>query len=166
MATKQKGFSLIELLIVVVVIGVIAAIAIPNLMSARRSSNEAAAISSLRTLHGAQMTYRTTYGNGEYAGTLYALATPALIDDVLGSGTKSGYTFAVTANASTSTAPATFSFSTVPITTSGAAQTGSRNFCVRTEGVIRYEPDPGQLGSQIAYAECVDGQPGVFALSN
>ena len=71
---KQKGFSLIELLIVVAIILIIAAIAIPNLLRSRMAANEASAVGSLRTINTAEVTYSSTYGIG-YA-TLVSLSTP------------------------------------------------------------------------------------------
>jgi prepilin-type N-terminal cleavage/methylation domain-containing protein len=144
---KQKGFSLIELLIVVAIILIIAAIAIPNLLRSRIAANEASAVGSLRTINTAQVTFASTYPSVGFASTLGTLGGAAgatatstnaeLLDNVLGCSTttcsKSGYNFTISSG---STFPnPTYASTAAPIVT---GQTGQRYFYSDASGVIRY----------------------------
>jgi prepilin-type N-terminal cleavage/methylation domain-containing protein len=155
---KQKGFSLIELLIVVAIILIIAAIAIPNLLRSRIAANEASAVGSLRTINTAEVTYASTYPSAGFAPDLKTLgpggtagnqsssqANACLLDSVLGANSpggaavgtanpKSGYLFYL-GNASGTAPVSTYSSNGDPIT---AEQTGKRHFYSDASGVIRY----------------------------
>jgi type IV pilus assembly protein PilA len=149
---KQKGFSLIELLIVVAIILIIAAIAIPNLLRSKMAANESSAVGSLRTINTAEVTYATAYPNvgyslalGDLGGTATSCAAAAgatqtnacLIDNVLATAVaaasaKSGYYFTYAAGAVAGTA---YTVKAPPAT---PGTTGQRFFFTDQTGVIRY----------------------------
>ena len=155
MTKKQKGFSLIELLIVVAIILIIAAIAIPNLLRSRMAANEASAVGSIRTMNTAAISYNSTYGNGfpSSIGQIGTTGTVAVscnnaefLDSVLTAGTKSGYTFKVL--------PGAVAVTTIPVGCTAAGNTdgygavatpvtvgttGQRSFCSDASGVIRFD---------------------------
>ena len=154
---KQKGFSLIELLIVVAIILIIAAIAIPNLLRARIAANESSAVSAVRTVNTAEVSYNSAYPTVGYSGTLLALgdggacpapptqATSCLIDNVLatnGAGAgKSGYgfTYAPVVGGTLNTG---YAINANPLTPN---QTGVRSFCSVSDAVIRFKASGGGL---------------------
>jgi type IV pilus assembly protein PilA len=154
---KQKGFSLIELLIVVAIILIIAAIAIPNLLRARIAANEASAAASIRTINTAEVTYQSNYPATGFATAIAnlgpsvanpcapAIATACLIDGTLALGTKSGYTFLATGAGGP---PANIYYTTaVPLT---ANQTGTRSFCAYEDAVVRVQAAGGGIASEVA----------------
>jgi len=152
---KQKGFSLIELLIVVAIILIIAAIAIPNLLRARMAANESSAVASLRTINTAEVTYNSTYPTVGFADKLISLGgalgvacvpsstSACLIDSVLasngnplGSG-KSGYSFNALAGTVAGGIAVGYTAAATPLTIN---TTGIRAFCAEEDGVVRVDP--------------------------
>lgn len=144
MRKDSRGFSLIELLIVVAIILIIAAIAIPNLLRSRIAANQASAVGSIRTINTAEITYASTYNAG-YSASLLDLQPPAaganptataagLIDSVLANGAKSGYSFTYTSPIGPGGRRDTFTLNANP-TTPGT--TGTNFYFSNESGVIR-----------------------------
>jgi type IV pilus assembly protein PilA len=141
---KQKGFSLIELLIVVAIILIIAAIAIPNLMRARMSANESSAAGSIRTINTGEVSYDTTYPAigfsslavlGGASPCTPSTTTGCFIDNVLATGVKEGYTFTAVGGGAVNGVNMTYTSLANPSTLN---TTGTRSFCSDQTGVIYY----------------------------
>jgi type IV pilus assembly protein PilA len=152
---KQKGFSLIELLIVVAIILIIAAIAIPNLMHARMAANEASAVESIKTINTAEITFNSSYPTVGYAPSLSALggASPCvpsstsacIVPPDLAAGSKAGYNF--TAIGSGGPPASSYYAAAIPVTVN---RTGIRSFCSFEDGTIRVQPTGAAIPSEAA----------------
>lgn len=141
----NEGFSLIELLLVVAIIGIISAIAVPNLLSSKRAANEASALATMRIISSGEATYVTTLGAGKYAD-LAALKTNRLVDQIVGAATiagpgtpKSGYLYSA-ADISGTGAPAFDAKGQPSVHTSASllTATGARSFFVNESGVMYF----------------------------
>lgn len=138
---RNKGFTLVEIMIVVAIIALLAAIAIPNLLRTRIQANEAAAIASLKTIATAEISYNSANATYVILATLDD-PTPPYIDSTLAAGAKNGYTFATTDIAAN-----TFHCSGVPTV---AGVSGVRSFCVTEDGVVKVQPAGGAIASRAA----------------
>lgn len=140
----KKSFTLIELMIVIAIIAIIAAISLPNLLVARKHGNELSAITSVRTLTGAETIYLDRSSSSVF-GNLTNLSEARLVDEVLGSGSKQGYVF--TATPSSTSPQYLYEITAVP---GVPEQTGDRYFFVNQDGVIRFNTTQAATSSDRA----------------
>jgi prepilin-type N-terminal cleavage/methylation domain-containing protein len=136
---KQNGFSLIELLIVVAIILVIAAIAVPNMLRSKIAANQASAVSSTRVIVSAELSYFQTYGGGtDFAQSLTTLGAGSanLLDSSLTAGSKTGYTFTLSATQSGGPYFNQFFISTAPQT---AGVSGTNTYCAIEDAALRMD---------------------------
>ncbi len=138
---KRKGFTLVEIMIVVVLITLIATIAIPSLVRSRHNANETAAIGSMHTLMTAMQSFHTSQTPTTYPADLAALhaEVPQYIDSVLATGSKQGYNFTYALVSSNE-----FTLTATPIS---AHLTGTRSFFIDQTGVLRVAPSGTADGS-------------------
>jgi prepilin-type N-terminal cleavage/methylation domain-containing protein len=159
---RDQGFSLIELLIVIAIILIIAAVAIPNLLRSKIAANEASAADSVRQIATAQFAYAAAYSDVGYSPNLASLggpdagcnpstATACLIDALLSGGSKSGYQLFSAGFASGGGPNSSFVSSSAPLTYN---VTGVRDFCVVTDGVLRVNPGGAGVAPAPDVATC------------
>ena len=163
---KKKGFSLIELLIVVAIILIIASIAIPNLLRSKMSANQVAAVAVLRNVHNSQAAYLSEFGSGVgYANSLiklgpgspcdvnHACMTDILVGCAAEPCLKSGYNYFLTSDASSQP----FGDYTSTATPVAWDRSGQKNFCTTDDGIIREQTAAvGSLSAALTHATCID----------
>jgi type IV pilus assembly protein PilA len=165
---KQKGFSLIELLIVIAIILIIASMAIPKFIQSQMNAHEVSAVASLRNINQAEITYQTSYPGKGFADNLAHLGTGAggaggcipsqnsacLLDSTLSSGSKSGYNFAAAGGNPVNGVNTTYGAGAAPVTYN---RSGIRLFCTVEDQQLRYDPNLGGSTTPPNATQCTSG---------